>query len=246
MIKKIKNRINTYVDGKLKRLFEKHRKINQIQFNYAQLNQLFTDTSFFIPLSDWAISPSTITHVLNDIVVNNRKSIIEFGSGASTLYIAKLLKSNNIQATFYSVESDLDWGNKIIKQLEVLDLTSYVTIINAPIQSIDPTLALGEQKLWYDVSVIKEQLKSIHTIDLVLVDGPFGGLTPNSRYSALPFLKDKLASSYSVFLDDVGREDEQQILEAWNTSLNCKGRIIERYAIFNPKEQFLARPFQLR
>ncbi|MEO8933719.1 MAG: hypothetical protein ABI295_05380, partial [Xanthomarina sp.] len=123
MIKKIKNRINSYLDEKLRGLYKKQRAMNQIQFNHAQLNQLFADTSVYLPFTKWAISPSTITHVLNDIIVNDRKCIIEFGAGASTLYIAKLLKSNKIEASFFSVESDADWSNKITKQLELLDLS---------------------------------------------------------------------------------------------------------------------------
>ncbi|TYB76994.1 class I SAM-dependent methyltransferase [Bizionia myxarmorum] len=245
MIKKIKYRINAYVDGRLKGLYKKQRKISQIQFNQAQLHQLFNDTSFFIPFSNWAISPSTICHVLNDIVVNNRKSIIEFGAGASTLYIAKLLKSNHIEASFLTVESDLDWAAKLTKQLKVLDLLDYVTVVTAPIKPVDTALAFEEQKLWYDADALDKALHTIPTIDLVLVDGPYGGLTPHSRYSAVPYLNHKLARTYSVFLDDIDRVDEQNILKSWEARLNCRARIIERYAILSPDEQFYAKPFQL-
>lgn len=245
MIKKIKDRINVYVDGKFKQLFKKQRKISQIQFNYAQLNQLFTDTSYFIPLSEWAVSPSTIVHILNDIVVNDRKSIIEFGSGVSTLYIAKLIKSNIIQASFFSVESDVQWADKITKQLELLDLTSYVTIIIAPIKAVDHSLALGEQKVWYDTNILNEHLKTIQSIDLVLVDGPFGGLTPNSRFSAVPYLKDKLAETYAVFLDDVDREDERNILKNWEDILQCSKQNIESYSVLTSTTEFISKPYRL-
>lgn len=245
MIKKIKNRINVYLDGKFKQLFNKQRKISQIQFNYAQLNQLFADTSFFIPLSGWAVSPSTICHVLNDIVVNDRKSIIEFGSGASTLYIAKLLKSNKIEASFFSVESNAEWADKIKKQLELLELTNYVTIINAPIESIDKSLSLGAQTVWYDVDILNEDLKTIPNFDLVLVDGPFGGLSPNARFSAVPYLKNKLAEGYAIFLDDIDRDDEKIILKNWKDSLQCSIKKIERYAVLSSGEEFISKPFQL-
>ncbi|MEO8773219.1 MAG: hypothetical protein ABI371_02710 [Gelidibacter sp.] len=245
MIKKIKDRINIYVDGKLKTLFKRQRAISQIQFNYAQLNQLFTDTSFFIPMSKWAMSPSTIAHVLNDIIVNDRKSIIEFGSGASTLYIAKLLKSNKIEASFFSVESNSDWADKIKKQLELLDLSSYVTIINAPIKSIDTSFALGEQKVWYAIETLNDSLKTAPYFDLVLVDGPFGGLTFNSRFSAIPYLKDKLAKTYAVFLDDIDRDDEKDILKNWEDILQCSKQTTERYAVLSSNTEFFSKPFQL-
>lgn len=245
MIKRIKNRIDVYVDGKFKRLFNNQRKINQIQFNYSQINRLFSDAPIFIPLSEWAISPSTIAHVLNDIIVNDRKSIIEFGTGASTFYIAKLLKTNKSKASFFSVESDSDWVNKIRKQLELLDLASYVTVIYAPIQTVDTSLALGEQKLWYDVQVLDRYLQNENCFDLVLVDGPFGGITPYSRFSAVPYLKDKLAEKYVIFLDDIDREDEIVILKNWEDILQCSKQKIERYAALTSKTEFFSKPFQL-
>lgn len=246
MIKKIKDRINSYVDDKLKKLFKKQQTISQIQFNYSQLNQLFSDTSVYIPITKWAISPSTITHVLNDIIIEDRKCIVEFGSGISTIYIAKLLKSNKIKASFYSVESNSDWVEKIKKQLELLDLASYVTFIYAPIQPIRDSFSLGDQKLWYDIDVLNEHLISIKDIDLVLVDGPYGGLTPHARYSAVPYLKDKLAKSYAVFLDDVHRKGEKSIIKSWESILNCQAKVIERYAVLSPNEQFYSKPFQLK
>ena len=245
MIKKIKDRINVYVDDKFKRLFNKQRKISQIQFNYSQINQLFLDAPFFIPLSEWAISPSTIAHVLNDIVVNDRKSIIEFGSGASTLYIAKLLKSNKIEASFFSVESNAEWANKIKKQLELLDLTNYVNVIIAPINSVDKSLSLGEQKVWYDVDVLNIELENINSIDLVLVDGPFGGLTSNSRFSAVPYLKERFSKTFAIFLDDIDRNDEKAILENWEEILQCSTRKVERYATLTSRTEFFSKPFQL-
>lgn len=245
MITKIKDRINVYVNGKFKQLYKKQRKVSQVQFNYAQLTQLFTDTSFFIPLSEWAVSPSTIVHVLNDIVVNDRKSIIEFGSGASTLYIAKLLKSNNIEANFFSVESNAEWASKIRKQLELLELTSYVTIITAPIKSVDKSLALGAQTLWYDVEILNLDLKMVPNFDLVLVDGPFGGLTSNARFSAVPYLREKLGNTYSIFLDDIDREDEKLILKTWEGILQCSTKEIERYAVLTSGIGFFSRSFRL-
>lgn len=246
MIKKLKDRVNSYVDDKFKRLFKKQQKISQIQFNYSQLNQLFSDSPIYIPLTKWAISPSTITHVLNDIIIEDRKCIVEFGSGISTIYIAKLLKSNKINANFFSVESNSDWVQKITKQLELLDLTAYVTIIHAPIQPVKDSISLENQKLWYDLDALNEQLDSIKDIDLVLVDGPFGGITPHARYSAVPFLKDKLAQNYAVFLDDVHRKGEKNIIKSWESTLNCQAKVIERYAILSPNEQFYSKPFQLK
>jgi len=245
MLKNIKKRIDTYLDRKFNKLYKKQRLNNQIAFNYAQLNNLFVNTSFYIPFTGWSMSPSTITHVLNDIVVNNRQCIVEFGSGASTFYIAKLLKSNNIEASFFTIESNADWAEKIKKQLEVLDLTNFVTIITAPIKSIDKSLTLDNQELWYGIDKLDEHLNTINTIDLVLVDGPFGGLTPNARFSAVPYLKNKLAKSFIVFLDDMHRDEEKNILKLWGDILNCSNHEVERYGFLSNETQFYSKPLQL-
>lgn len=34
----------------------------------------------FLPATTWSLNPSTIVHILNDILINERKNIIEFGS----------------------------------------------------------------------------------------------------------------------------------------------------------------------
>src|SRR5690606_34701415 len=139
--------------------------------------------------------------------INDRKCIVKFGSGISTLYIAKLLKNNQLKASFYSIESDLNWLNKIKDDLKVLELTEYVTFIEAPIEKVLGDLAIDGQQLWYDTKILDQEFGDLKDIDLVLVDGPLGSLTPNARYSAIPYLKPRLASNYSVFLDDTHRVD---------------------------------------
>src|SRR5690606_1711227 len=39
---------------------------------------------------------------------------------------------------------------------------------------------------------------------------------------------------------------DKNILKSWEVSLNFKGRIVERYAVISPNEQFDSKPFQLK
>lgn len=244
MINKMKNEIRKFVDTRVRLIKNQQRLNEQVSFNYNQLCQLFKEESF-IPFSAWAISPSTILHVLNDIVINKRRNIVEFGSGASTFYIAKLLKVLQINAVFYSIESDEEWFLQMRKQIEISQLEEYVTIFHAPQTLVSENLKLQGQKTWYDVEVLKTKLNE-NNIDLILVDGPFGGSTKFARYSAIPFLKSKLAKDYSVFLDDVNRADEQEIAKEWENILKCKARYIERYAVFCTSKSFDVAPFQMQ
>src|SRR5690554_4806588 len=92
MMSSLKKKIKDFVDKKVKEVKTHQSQSQQASLDYAQLSRLFPESNF-IPFTTWTISPSVILHILNDIVINNRSNIIEFGSGASTLYIAKLIQT---------------------------------------------------------------------------------------------------------------------------------------------------------
>ena len=63
----------------------------------------------YLPYTQSAISPSCTNLILNDIIINRRTSIVEFGSGISTLLICALLDERGIEASFISIDESLDW-----------------------------------------------------------------------------------------------------------------------------------------
>lgn len=244
MIKRIKNKLKRIVDSRVKLIKNQQRLNEQTTFSYSQISQLFKGDSF-IPFTHWTISPSTILHVLNDITINNRRSIIEFGSGASTFYIAKLLKTLEINATFFAVESDEKWAVELERQIKIYKLEEYVKIIHAPLNSVSDEILFKDQTLWYDENILNNELIDIKEFDLVLIDGPFGGSTPYARYSAVPFLKVKLAKNFSIFLDDIKRFHEMEIVAEWKDKLDCEVKYIERYAVLSNSKNYDVKPFQL-
>tara|TARA_R100000655_G_scaffold102802_1_gene148777 strand:+ start:780 stop:1529 length:750 start_codon:yes stop_codon:yes gene_type:complete len=244
MIKNLKNKIKKIVDVRVRLLRDQQHQNQQILFNHSQLKQLFSEDCY-IPFSGWAISPSTILHVLNDISINKRKCIIEFGSGASTFYIAKLLKVLKSDAVFYSVESDEKWANELKRQLQIHGVSDYVRVIYAPLKKVPENYSLEEQETWYDTQTLEENFTGQEKFDLILVDGPFGGSTPYARYSAIPFLKKLTLEHASVFLDDIHRTDEAFILKEWEELLGRKAKTEERYGFFNNNSSFDVKPFQL-
>ena len=98
MINKIKNKIVTIIRN-LESKAELNYNYSQDQMAYNQLLKMF-DNNVFIPITNWSISPNEVLHICNDIVINKKTNIIEFGSGFSTICIAQLLKINNIEANF--------------------------------------------------------------------------------------------------------------------------------------------------
>ena len=243
-MKGLKKRIKDYVDQRVKEVKKHQTQTQQVALDYAQISKLFSHSSF-IPYTGWSISPSVILHILNDIVINKRQNIIEFGSGASTLYIAKLIQTLNLTAKFYSVESSMEWLNKMKAELTLYELEDVVTLIHAPIKDAPKDICLNDQQLWYSAENIINTLGNDQELDLVIVDGPFGGSTPYARYSAIPFLKSRLSKSFGVFLDDSQRKEERMIATQWAALLGIKPRYINRYAYFTSDTLFETAPYNV-
>jgi predicted O-methyltransferase YrrM len=233
--------------SKLKRLFSLHFYFDKLARNTYDTNasillhRLFPKSTI-LPFTTFSLNPNTILHIINEIQINNRKSIIEFGAGVSTIITAKFIAENNINATIVSVEDNLSWLNFISSQLEKYNCQHAVQLLHVPLKNSDSGVK------WYD----QEQLKSNITnkkFDLILVDGPSGGLGKNARKPVLPLLLNYLNQSFIIFLDDVRRLDEQQILDEWTTLLrennfdakknNTKSRI---YGTISCGESFSSNP----
>ena len=244
MIKSLKNKIKGFVDQRVKEVKTHQTQTQQTALDYAQIARLFPESNF-IPFTSWTISPSVILHILNDIVINKRSNIIELGSGASTLYIAKLIQTLKLDAKFYSVESSEEWLQKMREELKLHKLEDIVTLIHAPLTEASKNICLNDQKLWYDTEKITAALGENHGLDLVVVDGPFGGSTPFARYSAIPFLQSRLSKNIGVFLDDAQREQEQEIAVQWSKLLKLSPQHNKRYFYFASEASFVTSPYKL-
>ena len=244
MIKKIKDKLLGLIESKVDVIVKKQLFLQQINFNNNQLLQLFKGETF-VPLTTWSISPSALLHVLNDITINNRKGVMEFGAGVSTLYIAKLIKTLDLDTTFFSVESDERWAEEVERQLKSLELNKVVKIIHSPIVTVAEQLKFREQTTWYDTDIIKDFIGEEIKFDLILVDGPKGASTPFARYTAVPFLQPMMKDRFSIYLDDINRAEEKEIALQWQQLCNSKVTFRESYAVITNSNNFDVTPFQL-
>ncbi|MDZ7611976.1 MAG: class I SAM-dependent methyltransferase [Candidatus Moranbacteria bacterium] len=164
----------------------------------------------YLPITDSSIDLSSLRLILNDIVVNNRRNIIEFGSGISTVVFARLFKKNEISGKIYSVDESEDWIKILKKIIKKESLEEYVVFINAPLKKNKNTKSLGGLR-WYDEDILNQKIENCK-FDLVFVDGPcaYKESIKFSRYPALPFIYKKLNSRFSVFLDDADRSGEKK------------------------------------
>jgi len=176
-----------------------------------------------IPFTGASLRPFCLIHILNDILINDRRTIIEFGSGISTVIIGRLIKKNKLTATLLSIEHDEKWAQRLDSLLKNEDLNDSVKVIYAPLT--DCHLAIDNNK-WYDMEALTKQTEN-KKFDLVIIDGPpaWEAINVKARYPALPFMTNKLAPLFSIYLDDVNRLGEQSILNLWEQKYSYKFRI---------------------
>lgn len=180
-------------------------------YSLHQISKILHSLSGYYPYTSSALDPISLNLVLNDIAINTRKSIVELGSGISTLAIAQLLKMNQIEATFHSIEEDKAWANYLISCLEKEELSSYCTIHHVPVQA-----ASSHSPLWYDHNILDQLKREVSSIDCLLIDGPIAYAQGKQfiRQGA-EYMFDAMTDRYAIFLDDTNRSGEADIVERW-------------------------------
>jgi len=167
-----------------------YRQVESLLGVYSLLNNGYS----LGPLRGWAISPDTLNQVLRIIASYSRPTIVEFGSGQSTIAICKWLSANSGQ--LISVEHDAKYS----KQIELL-LTTYN--LGAPVRTVIAPLAKNSAgEMTYSMDLIPEV-----SPDIVFVDGPPG--KGKNRMAPLQWAYSKLAPNGVILLDDYIREDEK-------------------------------------
>lgn len=210
MIKSLKKYFKSFID-------ESSSEIDSLK-NIEALINLDSLIDIYIPWSGSALKPSVIKLILNDILIHNRENIVECGSGISTLYIASLFKQYSLnRRKIYSIDHNEEWIETLESYLDKLELSKYVQLIHAPLEHFESEF---HEMKWYKTSILNKYFENIE-IDQLIVDGPpaFKESIKYSRYPAGIYFKNKFGKSYSIFLDDLDREGEQEIAEKWSDVL---------------------------
>jgi hypothetical protein len=184
----------------------------------------------------WAISPDFALHLVRMIEEKDYDVVIEFGSGTSTVLIAKALAKNATRrqekkpCAQIAFEHLAEYHAQTLTQLRQAGLADRVQLVLAPlVPYVGPN---GTTYSYYDCHNALESLAgslngSGHRV-LVLVDGPPGGTGKHARYPAVPvvlsyFAKDRV----DVLLDDYARDDERQIADSWMGHIKDRGLAAE-------------------
>lgn len=171
----------------------------------------------YFPITGSSLQFNSLVAVVNDIVVNNRKSYIEFGSGISTIVIAKLAQINNLELKVTSIDHDEKWIVIVRNYLEYENIQN-VEFIHAPLTETNLSI---ENNLWYNTETLDRITKN-KIYDVVLIDGPLAYRKDiqYARYPAIPYMQSKLNKTHSIFLDDTNRFGEKHITKLWDKNYN--------------------------
>jgi hypothetical protein len=170
----------------------------------------------YLPWSGYAMRPSGVVKVLNEMVINRRFEVVECGAGLTTFYIASLIQQQG-KGHLYTIEHDPEWIAVVRGLLQQGGLESYVTLIHAPL--VDCELSL-EGTAWYDRTIIAEVMGG-RAIDLLVVDGPpaYDLVRQYARYPAAIYFQPRFAPDFAIVLDDIDRAGEQHILSQWQEKI---------------------------
>lgn len=235
MINKLKQilKINSYFDKLARNTYDSSATI--------LLHKIFPAKTI-LSFTPFSLNPNTILHIINEIQINNRKNIIEFGSGISTIILAKFIKDNNLNTKIVSIEDNKGWYDYIKSELIKYDLDEIVSLNYIPL--------LEEEGItcWYNKKNVSEIVLN-KKFDLILVDGPSGGLGKKARKPALEVIINSLNESFIIFLDDIRRKDEREIINNWESLLNKNNYKINKqinpskvYGIISCGEAFSSTP----
>jgi predicted O-methyltransferase YrrM len=150
----------------------------------------------------WALRPEGL-ELIERLVGEGRRTVVECGSGLSTVTIARALDATP-GGHLHTLEHIPAWADTTRAALAAEDLDDLATVIDA--QLVDG---------WYDPAALVHLPE--RGIDLLLVDGPPAGEREieDSRYPALPALAERLAANAIVVLDDADRDGERRAFDRW-------------------------------
>lgn len=174
----------------------------------------------YVAWSTIGMRPAALVGVLNEVVLQQRRCIVECGGGISTIFLGRLLRQVGGHLT--TIEHDDRWARQLARQIEREGLDEYVRIVNAPLVAAPGGLD-GATTKWYEPAALADVLEG-PPVEFLIVDGPpaWSWELRHARYPAVPFFRSRLADDYSVALDDINRLGEQQILARWEHDLGIR------------------------
>lgn len=163
------------------------------------------------PMRGWAGFADFQSYLYRLVRATEPDLVVECGSGISTVVIASGLAEIG-RGSIVSLDHDDWYASRTRSWLTARGLDTYAEVLLAPLADHD----LSPGNPWYRHPWLEQDARDI---DLLVVDGPPGSTAERARYPAVPLLQRRLQHDCVIVLDDVNRDDEREILEAWKELL---------------------------
>lgn len=175
----------------------------------VQLNRF--DDRYPMPFGGgWALTADAAVVLVREIALRRPRTVVELGSGVSTLLIGRMLKESG-DGKLYSLDHDAEWAERTRAYVRASGLEDHVVVMDAPLsrQRFDE-----DEYDWYS---LPDEVRRLPRIDLLVVDGPPQSLSPNGipRYPAFPAFAGQLSSDGLIYVDDAKRPQEQRMIGQW-------------------------------
>jgi hypothetical protein len=181
----------------------------------------------------WPVSPDFELYLIELIELNNYDLIIEFGSGISTVLIARALanmalrRQEKSSVEFISFDHLEQYYQQTLAQLKHAGLDKTVQLRLAPLQ--DYTAPSGKVHPYYACQDILAEIARRYPAEglriLVIIDGPPAATGPHARYPAGPIIFSLFKDAkIDLLLDDYIRDDEKEIAKLWQNELEAAQR----------------------
>lgn len=178
----------------------------------------------------WPVSPDFALYLVELIELNDYELIIEFGSGISTLIVAKTIanmakrRQGKPPVEFISFDHLDQYYQQTLAKLKHEQLDAAVQLHHAPLH--DYTAPNGNVYSYYACLDILAEAAQRHDFGslrvLVIVDGPPGITGPHARYPAGPLIFSLFKGALiDLLLDDYIRDDEKEIAKLWQEELRA-------------------------
>jgi predicted O-methyltransferase YrrM len=160
------------------------------------------------PFGGWAITGDCARRLVELILTDRPSSVIEIGSGLSTLLVAQALEVCGAGGHILALEHEKTYLDRSVALLAQHGVSHRAQVIHAPLIETD---IRGEIFRWYDLS----SCRLPDQVDLIFIDGPPKATGSLARYPALPLLIDRLGPRGVVLMDDANRPDERSAVKRW-------------------------------
>lgn len=208
--------------------------VRQLQ-SYVGMQEYFATgvlPAFNSEAHSWPVSADFALCLMQQLVLKPYDLVIEFGSGMSTVIVAKTLalmaeRNDTRQTQFVSFEHLDSYYEQTLAHVQQAGLEKAVQLTLAPLE--DWQAADGQVYPYYScqstlAKLVKQRQTSRKRI-LVIVDGPPAATGAQARYPAGPLLTAYFPNAHIDFLmDDYIREDEKQVVQRWLADIEAMGR----------------------